>query len=267
MDLERMNRAAQLLVGEHDFRNFCKMDLSQTTNFVRRVLKVEFREKYKGASSSAAQTAYGNPYHVHQLPIIEVEIRGLSFLWHQIRCIMAVLFLVGKGLEEESIVSTLLDIEKTPRKPNYELADDAGLVLYDCVFEDVKFESAAGELFKVLQMRAQRDAAIMDVLNGEEPRGPENEEQMKEVEKRENAIITARSNLSQTSGGGSNRPYSKLLNRAVAPSLDEKLGQYNAKVEKIGGVEKRDCSRMANDKDIEKALKLTKVEKQRGQDS
>ena len=32
---------------------------------------------------------------------------------------MAILFLVGKGKEDPSIVDLLLDIEKVPVKPNY----------------------------------------------------------------------------------------------------------------------------------------------------
>ncbi len=53
----------------------------------------------------------------------------MSFLYHQVRCMMAVLFLIAKGLEQPEIVSTLLDIEATPRKPLYDLADESGLGL------------------------------------------------------------------------------------------------------------------------------------------
>eukprot|EP00118_Oscarella_pearsei_P015453 m.139773 g.139773 ORF g.139773 m.139773 type:complete len:55 (+) comp38280_c2_seq28:693-857(+) len=37
-----MNSTAQKFVGEHDFRNFCKMDIGGgVTNFVRKILYVE----------------------------------------------------------------------------------------------------------------------------------------------------------------------------------------------------------------------------------
>ncbi|CAD7958305.1 unnamed protein product [Amoebophrya sp. A120] len=116
-NLANMEKAANYLVGEHDFRNFCKMDLEQTTNFVRRVLSV----------SLTAHPQFSGVY--------QVEIRGMSFLWHQIRCIMTILFLVLEEKEKPEIVLELLDINKHPRKPNYDLADEAGLVLYDCVFD------------------------------------------------------------------------------------------------------------------------------------
>lgn len=40
----------------------------------------------------------------------------------QVRCMAAVLLMVGRGLEEPSIVSRLLDITATPRKPTYQMA-------------------------------------------------------------------------------------------------------------------------------------------------
>ena len=42
--------------------------------------------------------------------------------------------LVGQGLEKPSIVRELLDVEKNPRRPTYEMATDTPLVLWDCIF-------------------------------------------------------------------------------------------------------------------------------------
>lgn len=47
---------------------------------------------------------------------------------------VAILFLVAQGLESPEIVRDLLDIEKNPRKPIYEMAIDTPLVLWDCIF-------------------------------------------------------------------------------------------------------------------------------------
>jgi tRNA pseudouridine38/39 synthase len=65
------------------------------------------------------------------------HVRGSAFLWHQIRHMVAILFLVGQGLEKPSIITDLLDVEKNPRKPNYTLAAEAPLVLWDCIFPKV----------------------------------------------------------------------------------------------------------------------------------
>ena len=42
LDLERMQEAGRSLLGEHDFRNFCKAD-PNASHFVRRVLEVDVR--------------------------------------------------------------------------------------------------------------------------------------------------------------------------------------------------------------------------------
>jgi len=47
---------------------------------------------------------------------------------------VAILFLIGQGLETPSLIDSLLDVQKTPCKPQSEMADDAPLVLWDCLF-------------------------------------------------------------------------------------------------------------------------------------
>lgn len=144
LDIDAMRRAAKLFEGLHDFRNFCKVDPSkQITNFVRRIYEADvvevdgvdsalpylagaqFRDP-RAAAAAAADQRHPKVYYFH--------VRGSAFLWHQIRCMVAILFLVGQGLEPASVVAELLDAEKNPRRPNYVLADDAPLVLWDCIF-------------------------------------------------------------------------------------------------------------------------------------
>lgn len=47
---------------------------------------------------------------------------------------VAVLFLVGQRLESASVIDQLLDVEKNPCRPTYEMAADTPLVLWDCIF-------------------------------------------------------------------------------------------------------------------------------------
>ena len=42
----------------------------------------------------------------------------------QVRCIAAVLLMVGRGLEAPDVVASLLDIEAFPCKPQYTLAPE-----------------------------------------------------------------------------------------------------------------------------------------------
>lgn len=96
-----MEIAAKLLVGIHDFRNFCKLDRSGKKSTVREIKEV----------SLAVPTSED----LDELGMVVLNIKGRSFIWHQIRCIVAVLFLVGKGLEDPTVVSQLLDVNKHPK--------------------------------------------------------------------------------------------------------------------------------------------------------
>ena len=42
----------------------------------------------------------------------------------QVRCMVAVLLLVGQGLESPDVVATMLDLQQTPAKPQYLLASE-----------------------------------------------------------------------------------------------------------------------------------------------
>ncbi|XP_018025849.1 tRNA pseudouridine(38/39) synthase isoform X2 [Hyalella azteca] len=74
------------------------------------------------------------------------SITGNAFLWHQVRAIMSVLFLVGLGKEEASIVTELLNIQKNPRKPQYQLASEVPLCLFYTQFPDVQWQFSAAAL-------------------------------------------------------------------------------------------------------------------------
>ena len=66
------------------------------------------------------------------------EIRGIAFLWHMVRCIMSLLFMVGQGQEQPEIITKLLDIERTPAKPQYQMAPELPLVLHQCGFDNMQ---------------------------------------------------------------------------------------------------------------------------------
>ncbi|KAF0700768.1 Aste57867_8721 [Aphanomyces stellatus] len=152
LDLDAMSTAARLLEGKHDYRNFCRMDPS-VTNFEREILSfnVHVATDLAGASE--------DPYY----QLCYFEIRGRAFLWHQVRCMAAILFLVGKGHEPPALVSTLLDIEGTPRKPQYEMAPDLPLVLHDCTFDTIDIWYAV--LLPMSSMNGLHDSYMPGVLN------------------------------------------------------------------------------------------------------
>jgi tRNA pseudouridine(38-40) synthase len=139
MDLGRVREAAALLVGKHDFRNFCKMDAVNVHSFEREILRIAVdpadslvaapvtQEPFVAAAAEAKGAERCDRLYV-------LTVRGTAFLWHQIRCIASILFAVGRGEESPSLVRDLLDTERHPAKPDYPLAADQPLVLYACDF-------------------------------------------------------------------------------------------------------------------------------------
>lgn len=126
LDIEKMKEGGKHLVGEHDFRNLSKFDATPgKVNCWRRILSVDI-ERIGGNDEDDA-----GGYCLYQLTIV-----GSSFLWHQIRCIVAVLFLIGQNREAPTIVCDLLDVEKNPRKPQYTMASEIPLVLFDATFDN-----------------------------------------------------------------------------------------------------------------------------------
>uniref|UniRef100_A0AAG5DMZ6 Pseudouridine synthase I TruA alpha/beta domain-containing protein n=1 Tax=Anopheles atroparvus TaxID=41427 RepID=A0AAG5DMZ6_ANOAO len=130
LNITAMEEAARYMVGTHDFRNLCKMDVGNgVVTFVRSIEEICIRQ-------SQADTLDDRGYDMMYL-----QLRGKAFLWHQVRCIMAVLLLVGQGRETPAIVQELLDVEKNPCKPQYSMASDVPLNLYDCQFNENSGES------------------------------------------------------------------------------------------------------------------------------
>ncbi|CAO1631753.1 unnamed protein product [Sympodiomycopsis kandeliae] len=117
LNIQDMREAASYLLGEHDFRNFCKVDPSkQITNFRRRIDGVSIDRVESGWSRRQSGQDNGPSEQVLSAPNEDSEdmyvfnLRGTAFLYHQVRNIMAILFHVGSGLEKPSIVKELLNV-------------------------------------------------------------------------------------------------------------------------------------------------------------
>ncbi|KAI0998957.1 hypothetical protein K3495_g9238 [Podosphaera aphanis] len=138
LDIDSMRTAAKLYEGLHDFRNLCKVDPSkQLENFERRIFHADIEEV---PDVTSTLKFFNSPDfkplgYVDGFPkVYAFTLHGSAFLWHQVRHMVAILFLVGQGLEEPSIVTKLMDVTQNPRRPTYEMAAETPLVLWDCVF-------------------------------------------------------------------------------------------------------------------------------------
>ena len=138
VDVDIMNHAAQKFVGKHDFRNFCKMDVANgVVAFERELLSFTV---HKNASQSCSG-----------YEMCELTICGSAFLWHQVRCMVAVLLMIGQNLEKSLVIDWMLDVTQCPRRPQYNMASEISLVLYDCYYEKLSWKHEPGILEALLR--------------------------------------------------------------------------------------------------------------------
>ncbi|KAI3820029.1 hypothetical protein L1987_13885 [Smallanthus sonchifolius] len=138
LNILAMESSCKRLIGEHDFRNFCKMDAANVHNYKRRITSFDICP-----CNGSDQLMF-------------MKIKGSAFLWHQVRCMVAVLFLVGQGLESPDVIDVLLDVDKTPRKPQYKMAPEIPLVLYSCEFEGLNF-NCSSDARRALQLHLEKE--------------------------------------------------------------------------------------------------------------
>lgn len=126
LDIDGMRRACGYLVGQHDFRNLCKMDVGNGVVTFERELKVA-----RIVPAIGADPENPSPYDM-----LYLELMGKAFLWHQVRCIVAILLLVGQRSEQPEIFCELFDVEKNPCTPQYSLASDVSLNLFNVEYDE-----------------------------------------------------------------------------------------------------------------------------------
>ena len=134
LDLAAMRVAAKEFEGAHDFQNFCKNDPN---------VKTTVRNVYSCRIEDAGTPAHVSSARPHRLYAINVV--GSAFLWHQVRCMAAVLFTVGRrkvptderGWPLERWPIDLLDLSVYPERPSsYTMAREEPLLLYRCEHSD-----------------------------------------------------------------------------------------------------------------------------------
>lgn len=157
MNIERMKEGCKLLTGVHNFKKFCKIDKSdenwETKNYERRLYEMRI-EKCDSFVFPFRDTQTITEYYQPYVCII----KGSAFLWHQVRCMMGILFLIGEGLEEVDIIKEMLKSD-SQKDFKYSIADDTNLVLTDCAFEFFNFdvdEIATANMFFKLEKISQK---------------------------------------------------------------------------------------------------------------
>lgn len=137
-DIEKMNQAAQLFCGLHDFRNFGKLNVRSCTNYVRRIDHFTIHR----ASGSSSDPAFDIYY---------AQIIGSGFVYHQVRSMMAILFLIGIDKEQPELISQLFDLQNCPSKPAYGLVKGFPLTLFRTNFDPLGWQASVESYAYVLR--------------------------------------------------------------------------------------------------------------------
>ncbi|MCG7577995.1 MULTISPECIES: tRNA pseudouridine(38-40) synthase TruA [unclassified Halomonas] len=115
LDADAMHRAAQALVGEHDFSSFRAAGCQSKTPW-RQMHFVEVKR-------------YG--------PLVVIDIQGNAFLHHMIRNIAGALASVGRGAQDEGHIARLLALKN--RRQGDVTAPACGLHFVDSIYDE-RFE-------------------------------------------------------------------------------------------------------------------------------
>ncbi|XP_011154690.1 tRNA pseudouridine(38/39) synthase isoform X2 [Harpegnathos saltator] len=203
LDIDAMDKAVKYVIGEFDFRNICKMDVANgVTNFKRKVIDAKISMNNQAVDKST-------------------EITSQAFLWHQIRCLMGILLLVGKKREEPEIISKLLDIETCPQKPQYNMAHEVPLNLWYSDYKDTEWIIDENELINTIKT-LQRDWTLNTI------KSIMIKNMLAELEN----IANSTNNDFQSDClllGAQSKVYQPLMKREVCESLENKIKHYEKK--------------------------------------
>lgn len=212
LNLEAMDKAAQYVLGSHDFRNLCKMDVGNgVVNYVREVRSIDIHH--------CNETNSGSEFDMMVLTLV-----GSAFLWHQVRCLVAILLLVGQGYEQPDIMQQLLDIDANPRKPQYSLASEVPLNLFHCQypFDDASWlldTETLNEVQRTLQkmwtFTTIKSKMLKDILN-----------QIANLRAEKDFNFDVSETLIQ---GVKSKIYKPLMERQTCESLESRLQHYAKK--------------------------------------
>jgi tRNA pseudouridine38-40 synthase len=124
LDLESMNEAAQMIVGTHDFRAFCRRpsNASSLEPLLRNVLFARWDRRSDEWALSPRRE-----------PVVRLTIRAHSFCHHMVRCLVSTMVAIGRGELPSSIV-----VERLESLSRYQLppaAPASGLALVDVGYD------------------------------------------------------------------------------------------------------------------------------------
>ena len=119
LDLEKMQKAASYLIGEHDFKSFCMAASAVGKPTCRNVHEISFaQEEVMGERA------------------VVITVKGNAFLHSMVRTIVGTLVMVGRGQRKPEWVADVL--QACDRCAAGENAPAAGLVFWNVSYDGVR---------------------------------------------------------------------------------------------------------------------------------
>lgn len=144
-NIEAMCEASQYLLGEHDFKSFCKAESAKDKPTHRNIIKIEFDE-----------------CSVWNDDMLVITVVGNAFLHSMVRTLVGTLVSIGNGLHEPEWIKEVL--EARDRMAAGENAPACGLVFWSVDYEGERvyvpdvFPQAANVGFEKLHAKAETEA-------------------------------------------------------------------------------------------------------------
>ncbi|MEM2925325.1 MAG: tRNA pseudouridine(38-40) synthase TruA [Methanocellales archaeon] len=113
--LEKMKRAAELFIGEHDFANFSTIERGRST--IRIIHKIKLKK---------------------QGDFLFIDIEANSFTWNMVRKIVTALKMIGRGEREEKWIELMLS--PSIHREGLQSAPAFGAILKKVRYRNIKFE-------------------------------------------------------------------------------------------------------------------------------
>lgn len=110
-DISRIRAASKILVGEHDFANFCNKGEEKTT--IRNVERIDVR-----VSGT----------------LTKIDVQANSFLWNMVRKMVTALTMVGSGVREEEWLTQMLNPQSY--EEGLESSPAYGLTLMEVIYPE-----------------------------------------------------------------------------------------------------------------------------------
>lgn len=107
LDIENMQKAANYLVGEHDFKSFCSVN-TQALTTVRTIFNIDVEEKNLTLSQNGTYSLDAEEFSLEEGRIVTIRISGNGFLYNMVRIIAGTLLEIGNGFYPPEKINEIL---------------------------------------------------------------------------------------------------------------------------------------------------------------